>query len=280
VKEKIKAFKVRKNTIIEKSKTNYEIKQLLEDRQKHLVFLAADDMIRHGLNSKEAHILSSNYDMEKAKKMFQDTYNKINLPSKYETEKGKSETNGVTSKFGFGKVSAPTISPELTRMFSNLQIEEMLCKSEWLWNQHQEKGSDKQSEEECTYSVACLIKVVELLVVRKQKEAVAEAAPNKKVIITKTGKVIELSDESDDKPVNSKNNEITVIEHIHGIDDFLKDRREENIEYVKTYIEDWVNFLMQNKFDKDSLLSIFDAEEARSKTLQTIKKLNYDMVAL
>ena len=34
---------------------------------------------------------------------------------------------------------------------------------------------------------------------------------------------------------------------------------------------------MQNKFDKDSLLSLFDAEEVRAKTLQTIKKLNYDL---
>ena len=125
--------------------------------------------------------------------------------------------------------------------------------------------------------MACLVKVVELLIVRKDKQATPEVTPNKKVIITKTGKVIELSDESDDKPVNNKNNEPTVIEHIHNIGEYLKDRREENVNYVKTYIEDWVEFLMQNKFDKDSLLSLFDAEEVRAKTLQTIKKLNADL---
>lgn len=279
VKEKIKAFKVRKNTIVEKSKTNYEIKKLLEDRQKHLVFLAADDMIKHGLNDKNSRILHDSYNIDRARKMFQDTYGKINLPSKYDSNKHEAPVS--TPKFGFGKATVSNNqSPELAKMFANLQMEELLCKSEWLWNQYQEKGTARQSEEEGTYSVACLIKVVELLIVRKNKAAAPEAAPNKKVIITKTGKVIELSDESDDKPVNSKSNEPTVIEHIHTIEDFLKDRREDNIEYVKSYIEDWVNMLMQNKFDKDSLLSPFDAEEIRSKTLQTIKKLCIDMVSL
>ncbi|MBE5942233.1 MAG: hypothetical protein E7264_06820 [Lachnospiraceae bacterium] len=281
VKEKIKAFKVRKNTILEKSKTNYEIKQLLEDRQKHLVFLAADDMIRHGLNDKDSRILHDSYNMERAKKMFQDTYAKVNLPSKYDS--GKHEAAAPAPKFGFGKVVANASNannPELSKMFANLQMEELLCKSEWLWNQHTEKGQERQTEEEGTYSVACLIKIVEMLIVRKSKAAAPEASPNKKVIITKTGKVIELSDESDDKPVNSKSNEPTVIEHINTIEEFLKDRREDNVAYVKSYIEDWVNMLMQNKFDKDSLLSPFDAEEIRSKTLQTIKKLNLDMLPL
>ena len=68
VKEKIKAFKVRKNTIIEKSRTSYEIKKLLEDRQKHLVFLAANDMIKHGLNDKQSRILHDSYNMDRAKK--------------------------------------------------------------------------------------------------------------------------------------------------------------------------------------------------------------------
>ncbi len=281
VKEKIKAFKVRKNTIIEKSKTNYEIKKLLEDRQKHLVFLAADDMIKHGLNDKDSRILHDSYNIDKARKMFQETYAKINLPSKYDVS--KVEAPSATPKFSFGKVVATATnntSPELAKMFSNLQMEELLCKSEWLWNQYLEKGVARQSEEEGTYSVACLIKVVELLIVRKNKAAAPEASPNKKVIITKTGKVIELSDESDDKPVNSKSSEPTVIEHINTIEEFLKDRREDNIAYVKAYIEDWVNMLMQNKFDKDSLLSPFDADEIRSKTLQTIKKLSIDMVSL
>lgn len=279
VKEKIKAFKVRKNTILEKSRTSYEIKQLLEDRQKHLVFLAANDMIKHGLNDKDARILHDSYNMDRAKKMFQDTYAKVNLPSKYDVGRLEASSSG---KFGFGKGVATTgsASPELNKMFANLQIEEMLCKSEWLWNQYLEKRTERQSDEEVTYSVACLIKVVELLIVRKNKAAAPEASPNKKVIITKTGKVIELSDESDDKPVNSKSNEPTVIEHINTIEDFLKDRREENVAYVKSYIEDWVNLLMQNKFDKDSLLSLYDADEIRAKTLQTIKKLSIDMVSL
>ena len=274
VKEKIKAFKVRKNSIIEKSKTNYEIKKLLEDRQKHLVFLAADDMIRHGLENKDKVVLSSDYDEDHARKMFTETYNRINLPARY--EKTKSEPV-ATPKFGFGKSAAPAVATDVHKLFDNAQIKDMICKSEWLWNQYTNKGKDRQTEEEVTYSVACLVKVVELLIVRKDKQATPEVTPNKKVIITKTGKVIELSDESDDKPVNNKNNEPTVIEHIHNIGEYLKDRREENVNYVKTYIEDWVEFLMQNKFDKDSLLSLFDAEEVRAKTLQTIKKLNADL---
>lgn len=277
VKEKIKAFKIRKNTIIEKSKTNYEIKKLLEDRQKHLVFLAADDMIKHGLNNKDVRILSNTYNPDRARKMFQDTYAKINLPSRYDTI--KQESGG--GKFGFGKSSSSSSNSELNKMLANPQIEDMICKSEWLWHQFEEKGNDKPTEEEVTYSVACLIKVVETLIVRKDN-IVADTAPNKnkKVIITKTGKVIELSDESDNKPVNNKGNEPSVIEHIRNIDNFLRVRSKENAEYVKAYIEDWVALLMQNKFDKDSLLSLFDADEVRTKTLQTIKKLSMDMVAL
>ena len=279
VKEKIKAFKIRKNTIIEKSKTNYEIKKLLEDRQKHLVFLAADDMIKHGLNNKDVRILSSTYNPDRSRKMFHDTYAKINLPSRYETTKQES---GV-SKFGFGKSSSSPSNSELNKILANPQIDDMICKSEWLWHQYEEKGKDKPTEEEVTYSIACLIKVVEVLIVRKDN-IIADTVPNKnknkKVIITKTGKVIELSDESDNKPVNSKGSEPSVIEHIRNIDNFLKVRSEENAEYVKAYIEDWVSLLMQNKFDKDSLLSLFEADEVRTKTLQTIKKLSMDMVAL
>lgn len=274
VKEKIKAFKVRKNSILEKSKTNYEIKKLLEDRQKHLVFLAADDMIHHGLENKDKIVLSSDYDEERARKMFTETYNRINLPAKYEKPKTEQTT---TSKFGFGKSAAPAVNTDVHKLFDNPQTKDLVCKSEWLWNQYLDKGNDKQTEEEVTYSVACLVKVVELLIVRKDKQAAPEVTPNKRVIITKTGKVIELSDESDDKPVNNKSSEPTVIEHIHNIGEYLKNRGEENVQYVKTYIEDWVEFLMQNKFDKDSLLSLFDAEEVRAKTLQTIKKLNYDL---
>ena len=111
----------------------------------------------------------------------------------------------------------------------------MLCKSEWLWNQYKIKGREKQSEAECTYSVACLVRVVELLIVRNGDQIMPEAKPNKKVIITKTGKVIELSDESDDKPVNGGNEGPTVIEHIKNIEMNLKNRSPENVEYVKSY---------------------------------------------
>jgi hypothetical protein len=276
VKEKIKAFKIRKNTIVEKSKTNYEIKKLLEDRQKHLVFLAATDMIKNGMSNKDKPVLHSSYDKEKAKKLVHDTYNKVVLPQRYETKQEVS-----TGKFGFGKNSSGSVhNTDLEKMFGNLIMEEMLCKSEWLWNQHTEKGRDKQTEEEATYSIACLVRVVELMLVRKGKSAPAEAAPNKKVIITKTGKVIELSDESDDKPVNSKSSDPTVIEHINNIEEYLKVRTEDNVAYVKSYIDDWVNMLMQSKFDRDSLLSVNLAEEVRNRTWQVIKKLNHDMVSL
>lgn len=275
VKEKIKAFKIRKNTILEKSKTNYEIKQLLEDRQKHLVFLAATDMIKNGLNNKNKPVLHSSYDKERAKKMVHETYGRILLPQHYEV---KQEVSG--GKFGFGKSNSVATDPELSKMFSNALMEEMLCKSEWLWHQYTEKNRDKQTEEEATYCIACLIHVVELLIVRKSKNSAPAASPNKKVIITKTGKVIELSDESDDKPVNSKANEPSVIEHIHHIEDNLKNRSEENAAYVKRYITDWVNMLMASKFDRDTLLSPIEAEDVRNKTWETIKKLNLDMVSL
>ena len=227
IREKIKAFKVRKNSILEKSKTNYEIKKLLEDRQKHLVFLAADDMIRHGLENKDKIVLSSDYDEERARKMFTETYNRINLPAKYEKPKTEQTT---TSKFGFGKSAAPAVNTDVHKLFDNPQTKDLVCKSEWLWNQYLDKGNDKQTEEEVTYSVACLVKVVELLIVRKDKQAAPEVTPNKRVIITKTGKVIELSDESDDKPVNNKSSEPTVIEHIHNIGEYLKNRGEENVQ--------------------------------------------------
>lgn len=277
VKEKIKAFKVRKNTIVEKSKTNSEIKRLLEDRQKHLVFLAAGDMIKTGLNNKDKLVLYSTYNKEGAKKFVSDMYAKTILPQRY-TE--KSESGGA--KFGFGKnLMNSEDSSSLHKMYSNLIIEEMLCKAEWLWNQYTQKNREKPNDEEATYSVACLIRVVEQLVVRKLKAPVrSEAAPNKKVIITKTGKVIELSDESDDKPVNSKGAEQSVIEHINHIEDYLKNRNEENVAYVKGYIDEWVSMLMQSKFDRDSFISANEAEEVRNKTWQIIKRLNHDMVAL
>lgn len=277
VKEKIKAFKVRKDNIMEKSKSNYEIKKLLEDRQKHLVFMAADDMVNHGLKNKDHPIISSGYDKERARKLFSETYNKIILPSKYDVYKH----HDTAPKPRFGKSAAPVGDPFLNKLMDTAPIEDMLCKAEWLWHQYSEKGRDRQTDEECTYSVACLIMVVKMLIVRKEDlKPSAPIASHEKVIITKTGKVIKLSDETNDKPVNSVNNGPTVIECINEINHYLKDQSEMNVKYVKNYIEDWVSLLMNNKFDKDSLLSLYDAEEVHVKTLQLIKKLNYDMISL
>ncbi len=277
VKEKIKAFKVRKDNIMEKSKSNYEIKKLLEDRQKHLVFMAADDMVNNGLRSKDHPIISSGYDKDKARKLFSETYNRIILPSKYDIYKH----HDTAPKPRFGKAAAPAGDPFLNKLLDNAAMEDMLCKAEWLWHQYSEKGRDRQTDEECTYSVACLIMVVKMLIVRKEDlKPAAPIASHEKVIITKTGKVIKLSDETNDKPVNSMNNGPTVIECINEINHYLKDQSEMNVKYVKDYIEDWVSLLMNNKFDKDSLLSLYDAEEVHVKTLQLIKKLNYDMISL
>lgn len=277
VKEKIKAFKVRKDNIMEKSKSNYEIKKLLEDRQKHLVFMAADDMVNHGLKNKDHPIISSGYDKERARKLFSETYNKIILPSKYDVYKH----HDTAPKPRFGKSAVPVGDPFLNKLMDTAPIEDMLCKAEWLWHQYSEKGRDRQTDEECTYSVACLIMVVKMLIVRKEDlKPSAPIASHEKVIITKTGKVIKLSDETNDKPVNSVNNGPTVIECINEINHYLKDQSEMNVKYVKDYIEDWVSLLMNNKFDKDSLLSLYDAEEVHVKTLQLIKKLNYDMISL
>ena len=110
----------------------------------------------------------------------------------------------------------------------------------------------------------------------KKGTSKAASAPNKKVIITKTGKVIELSDESGQAPV--KQQESGVIEAIDNIVVLLKDKSEENVKYVKAYIEDLLNALMKTKWDKDTMLSQFDAEELRAKSFQVIKRLNMDML--
>ncbi len=279
VKEKIKAFKVRKNSILEKSKNNYEIKKLLEDRQKHLIFMTAADMVKNGLYNNKIDIIGSSYDEDKAKKLVVDTYNAIMLPNKYKSTQSQ---GNVAGKFGFGKVAAVSMDDNLRRLIDNPEIAELLYKAEWLWYQYLEKERDKQTPEECTYSVACLIKVIEILVTRRNANApkIADSTPNKRVIITKTGKVIELSDESSETPVANKKQEPNIIEYINGVSNHLVDRTEDNIEYVNAYVEDWVNFLMSNKFDKDLMLSIFEAEELRAKTYQTIKKLNIDMYPL
>ncbi len=279
IKEKIKAFKIRKNSIIEKSKVNHEIKRMLEDRQKHLIFMTADDMISNGLDAPSKYILSNGYDAGKAEKMFTKTFSEIVLPIRYR----KNAPVQKTSIFG---KAASQQEEELKVLMANPLIQDMLCKSEWLWYQYSEKGKDAQSPEEVTYSVACLVKVVEVFLSRSNSAGapVAEKPaekPNKRVIITKTGKVIELSDESDKpKPVAAQPQGPTIVDFINNIANSLKNTSEENVQYVKNYLTDWVDILMGNKFDKDMMLEVFEAEEVRSKTLQVIKKLSYDMLPL
>jgi len=164
---------------------------------------------------------------------------------------------------------------DLARLLRDASVEEMLCKSEWLWNQHNDKGLEKPTAEEATYAVACLVKVIHRMLDKKGTSKAA-SSPNKKVIITKTGKVIELSDESGQSPV--KQQESGVIEAIDNIVVLLKDKSEENVKYVKAYIEDLLNALMKTKWDKDTMLSQFDAEELRAKSFQVIKRLNMDML--
>ncbi len=278
VKEKIKAFKVRKNTILEKSKTNYEIKQMIDDRQKALVFMAAEDMIVNGLNGGRVNIINNNYDPKIAEKHLIKTYGDIQVPAKY--KKPEVQTSGGGKLFG--KSSAPAMDPDLKRLLTDTKIEEMLLKSEWLWYQYEDKGHDQQTPDEATYSVVCLIKVVEKLLDKKAgNTASSMPAPNKKVIITKTGKVIELSDEGvQADPAKSGNTSLapTVIENLNNIVVSLKDKSDENVDYVKAYVYDWLDTLVQTKFDKSTMLPLYEAEELRTKTLQVIKKLRADLL--
>ncbi len=277
VKEKIKAFKVRKNSILEKSKTNYEIKQMIDDRQKALVFMAAEDMIANGLNGGTINIINNNYDPKTAEKYLIKTYADIAVPAKYK----KAEVKDSGSKL-FGKAAAPAMDPDLKKLLSDTRIEEMLLKSEWLWHQYEDKGNDQQTPEEATYSVVCLVKVVERLLDKKSGGASSAApAPNKKVIITKTGKVIELSDEGQQAVPNAGNNASlapTVIENLNNIVVALKDKAEDNVTYVKAYVNDWLDAIVDAKFDRTTMMPLFEAEELRSKTLQVVKKLRADLL--
>ncbi len=274
VKEKIKAFKVRKNSILEKSKTNYEIKQLIDDRQKALVFMAAEDMIVNGLNSGVVNIINNNYDPKKAERYLIKTYAETAVPAKYK----KAEAPQSGGKF-FNKNAAPAMDADLKKLLSDTKIEEMLLKSEWLWYQYEDKGNEKQTPEESTYSVVCLIKVVEKLLDRKGAgPAKQESAPNKKVIITKTGKVIELSDEGSSTPVSNTIVTPNVIENINNIIVALKDKSDENVTYVQTYVNDWLDTVVEAKLDKSTMLPLYEAEELRAKTLQVIKKLRADLL--
>ncbi len=274
VKEKIKAFKVRKNSILEKSKTNYEIKQMIDDRQKALVFMTAEDMIVNGLNSGKINIINNNYDPKAAEKHLIKTYAEIVVPAKYK----KNEAPQTGGKF-FGKNSAPVIEADLQKLLSDTKIEEMLLKSEWLWYQYEDKGNDQQTPEEATYSVVCLIKVVEKLLDRKGgSSSRSESSPNKKVIITKTGKVIELSDEGAQTTNNNTTLQPTVIENLNNIIVTLKDKSDANVKYVQAYVNDWLNSVVDAKLDKNSMLQLYEAEELRNKTLTVIRKLRADLL--
>lgn len=274
VKEKIKAFKVRKNSILEKSKTNYEIKQMIDDRQKALVFMNAEDMITHGLTSGVVNIISNTYDPKRAEKMLMKCYADIPVPAKYK----KADTAAGGGKL-FGKNSTPSMDSDLKKLLSDTKIEEMLLKSEWLWNQYEDKQNDQQTPEESTYSVVCLIKVIEKLLDRKVGAgAKPESAPNKKVIITKTGKVIELSDEGTVVPSNNTPLTPNVIENINNIVVVLKDKSDESVQYVQAYINDWLDTVVAARFDKNTMLPLYEAEELRNKTLQVIKKLRADLL--
>ena len=274
VKEKIKAFKVRKNSILEKSKTNYEIKQMIDDRQKALVFMTAEDMIINGLNSGRVNIINNNYDPKVAEKRLIKTYAEVAVPAKYK----KADVPQSGGKL-FGKNSGPAMDPDLQKLLSDTKNEEMLLKSEWLWYQYEDKGKEQQTPEEATYSVVCLIKVVEKLLDRKGgSSSRTESAPNKKVIITKTGKVIELSDEGAQTQNNNTTLQPTVIENLNNIIVTLKDKSEANVKYVQSYVNDWLNAIVDAKLDRNSMLQLYEAEELRNKTLAVIKKLRADLL--
>ena len=274
VKEKIKAFKVRKNSILEKSKTNYEIKQMIDDRQKALVFMTAEDMIINGLNSGRVNIINNNYDPKIAEKHLIKTYAETVVPAKYK----KADVPQSGGKL-FGKNSGPAMDPDLQKLLSDTKNEEMLLKSEWLWYQYEDKGKEQQTPEEATYSVVCLIKVVEKLLDRKGgSSSRTESAPNKKVIITKTGKVIELSDEGAQTQNNNTTLQPTVIENLNNIVVTLKDKSDANVKYVQSYVNDWLNAIVDAKLDRNSMLQLYEAEELRSKTLAVIKKLRADLL--
>ena len=202
------------------------------------------------------------------------TYADAVVPAKY--KKAEAPTTGGKL---FGKAAAPVMDPDLKKLLSDTKIEEMLLKSEWLWYQYEDKGNDKQTPEESTYSVVCLIKVGEKLLDKKGAgQAKQESAPNKKVIITKTGKVIEFSDESSSTPVSNTVTTPNVIENINNIIVALKDKSDENVNYVQAYVNDWLDAVVDAKLDKNVMLPLYEAEELRAKSIQVIKKLRADLL--
>ena len=171
------------------------------------------------------------------------------------------------------------IEADLQKLLSDTKIEEMLLKSEWLWYQYEDKGNNQQTPEEATYSVVCLIKVVEKLLDRKgASSSRSESSPKKKVIITKTGKVIELSDEGAQTTNNNTTLQPTVIENLNNIIVTLKDKSDANVKYVQAYVNDWLNSVVDAKLDKNSMLQLYEAEELRNKTLIVIRKLRADLL--
>ena len=265
VKEKVKVFDVRKKSIVEKNNKNKEVYSMLDNRQKILLFMAAEDMVVNGLNSTKKMVLASSYDINTAKKYLHETYVRTALPEKYKEE----NEQGGGGLFGKKQQAMPA---DLVSLCKVAIVEEMLCKSEYLYHQHTLKGIDKPSNEEMTYSVACLIKCINHMINKKSKAA---AAPNKKVIITKTGKVIELNDESGQA---LEKQESGIIEAIDNIVVQLKDKSESNVKYVKDYIEDLMNTLMKYNWDMNVQLDEFSGEELRNKAFLVIKKLNYDLL--
>lgn len=265
VREKIKAFKIRKDSIIEKNKTNLEIKAMLEDRQKHLVFMAANDMVTNGVENAKVQVLSNAFDPKKVEKSLNRTFDSVTLSNRYQT------SGGGGGLFGGGG------SSDLKKLTSDGKVGDCLNKSEWLWNQYSLTGSgDAPTKEERTYAVAYLIKAIEDMLTKNAPVSSSSTNSNKRVIVTKTGKVIELSDESAGGGAKATP-ESNVINYINNVGDYLKIKTPEQTEYVKDYINDLIDRLMEVGFDKDSFLSAFEADDLRMKAWTVIKKLSYDL---
>lgn len=58
----------------------------------------------------------------------------------------------------------------------------------------------------------------------------------------------------------------------------LKDKSDENVAYVQSYINDWLDRVVAAKLEKTTMLQLYEAEELREKTLQVIKKLRADLL--
>lgn len=127
---------------------------MIDDRQKHLLFMAAEDMIVNGLNNGKVQIISSGYDLNQAKRYLQETYAKIALPVRYGQD---TQTSGGGL---FGKNKASSVDTDLARLLRDASVEEMLCKSEWLWNQHNAKCLENQLRRKHICQLHVLVKVI------------------------------------------------------------------------------------------------------------------------